>query len=108
MARGSDRRGQGSEGSHTRGSDDGQPRHGELGAPELQLISHVDAMQFIHALATVDQVVAARERLAFEELVLLQVSLLQERNRAQRSGGEGVSIVSTSMCDELRGVLDFR
>ena len=75
--------------------------------PELQLISHVDAMQFIHAPATVDQVVAARERLAFEELVLLQVSLLQERNRAQRSGGEGVSIVSTSMCDELRGVLDF-
>ena len=64
-------------------------------------------VQFIHAPETVEQVVAARERLAFEELLLLQVSLLQERNRAQRSGGEGVSIVDTSTCDELRGVLDF-
>ena len=64
-------------------------------------------LQFIHAPETVEQVVAARERLAFEELLLLQVSLLQERNRAQRSGGEGVSIVDTSTCDELRGVLDF-
>ena len=75
--------------------------------PELELMSHVDAMAHIHAPDSVESVCAARERLAFEELVLLQVSLLRERNRAQNSGGEGISVVSTALCDELRSVLDF-
>ena len=74
--------------------------------PELELMSHADAMAHIHALGLGGER-AARERLAFEELVLLQVSLLRERNRAQNSGGEGISVVSTALCDELRSVLDF-
>ena len=75
--------------------------------PELNLMSHVDAMKHIHRPDSVERVCEARERLAFEELVLLQTSLLRERERAQNSGGEGVSVVSTALCDELRSVLDF-
>jgi RecG-like helicase/DNA polymerase III epsilon subunit-like protein len=75
--------------------------------PELNLMSHVDAMKHIHRPDSVERVCDARERLAFEELVLLQTSLLRERERAQNSGGEGVSVVSTALCDELRSVLDF-
>ena len=75
--------------------------------PELDLMSHVDAMSHIHRPDSVERVCEARERLAFEELVLLQTSLLRERERAQNSGGEGVSVVSTALCDELRSVLDF-
>ena len=75
--------------------------------PELNLMSHVDAMRHIHRPASVERVCEARERLAFEELVLLQTSLLRERERAQSAGGEGVSVVSTALCDELRSVLDF-
>ena len=75
--------------------------------PELNLMSHVDAMKHIHRPDSVERVCEARERLAFEELVLLQTSLLRERERAQSAGGEGVSVVSTALCDELRSVLDF-
>jgi ATP-dependent DNA helicase RecG len=64
-------------------------------------------MSHIHRPDSVERVCEARERLAFEELVLLQTSLLRERERAQNSGGEGVSVVSTALCDELRSVLDF-
>ncbi len=74
---------------------------------ELDLMSHADAMAHIHAPDSVERVCAARERLAFEELVLLQTSLLRERERAQNGGGEGVSVVSTQLCDEFRSVLDF-
>ena len=75
--------------------------------PELKLMSHVDAMKHIHRPDSVERVCDARERLAFEELVLLQTSLLIERERAQNAGGEGVSVVSTALCDALRNVLDF-
>jgi hypothetical protein len=75
--------------------------------PELNLMSHVDAMKHIHRPDSVERVCDARERLAFEELVLLQTSLLIERERAQNSGGEGVAVVSTALCDALRNVLDF-
>jgi hypothetical protein len=75
--------------------------------PGLNLISHVDAMTHIHKPEEVYQVFEARQRLAFEELLLVQVRFLQERDRALKKSGEGVSIVSTARCDELRNVLDF-
>ena len=73
----------------------------------LSLVSHVQAMEHIHGPEGIDQVFAARERLAFEELLLVQTKFLQERMRALKKSGEGVSIVSTALCDELRSVLDF-
>jgi len=82
---------------------------------ELQLVSHAEAVASIHAPATVEQVARARERLAFEELLILQVQLMGERKRLQslaaenegESEKEGISIVSTHLCDQLRKELSF-
>jgi len=46
---------------------------------ELKLVNHVDAMTYIHRPRTVEEVGMARERLAFEELLLLQVGKLRVR-----------------------------
>ena len=75
--------------------------------PELKLVSNLEAMTHIHRGESVEMVAAARERIAFEELLELQTELLLKRVEAQKSGGEGLSIVSTRLCDELRSVLDF-
>ena len=77
---------------------------------ELQVVSHAEAITSIHAPATVEQVARARERLAFEELLILQIQLMGERKRLQSLAGEnegegekeGISIVSTHLCDQLR------
>ena len=57
--------------------------------PGLNLMSHVDAMRHIHRPASVERVCEARERLAFEELVLLQnlccASANARRARAARA-----------------------
>ena len=82
---------------------------------ELQLVSHAEAVASIHAPATVEQVARARERLAFEELLILQVQLMGERKRLQSLAAEnegegdkeGISIVSTHLCDQLRKELSF-
>jgi len=75
--------------------------------PMLNLVSHVDAMSQIHAPKALYQLFAARERLAFEELLLVQAQFLDRRYQALQDSGEGVNIVSTARCDELRSVLDF-
>ena len=61
---------------------------------ELGLLSHASAVKNIHKPVDVEAVAQARERLAFEELVLLQVALLQERSRLQalRYRGDGRSV----------------
>jgi len=82
---------------------------------ELQVVSHAEAVTSIHAPATVEQVARARERLAFEELLILQIQLMGERKRLQSLAGEnegegekeGISIVSTHLCDQLRKELSF-
>ena len=76
---------------------------------ELQLISHKDAFNAIHEPATVEDVARARERLAFEELFIRQVHLMSERKKFQTlaSNKEGISIVSTHLCDQLRKELSF-
>ena len=78
---------------------------------ELGLLSHVDAVRSIHRPQSVESVAQARERLAFEELVLLQVALLQERSRLQSlpntGSEEGICIVGTALTDELRSELPF-
>jgi len=78
---------------------------------ELGLLSHAAAVQNIHRPESVEAVAQARERLAFEELVLLQVALLQERSRLQAlpvsETTEGVCIVGTQLVDELRSELPF-
>ena len=82
---------------------------------ELQVVSHAEAITSIHAPATVEQVARARERLAFEELLILQIQLMGERKRLQSLAGEnegegekeGISIVSTHLCDQLRKELSF-
>ena len=78
---------------------------------ELGLLSHIEAVRSIHRPRSVESVAQARERLAFEELVLLQVALLQERSRLQSlpSNGseEGICIVGTALTDELRSELPF-
>ena len=56
--------------------------------PGLNLISHVDAMTHIHKPQEWYQVFQARERLAFEELLLVQTRFLQERDRALKKSGE--------------------
>ena len=78
---------------------------------ELGLLSHASAVKNIHKPVDVEAVAQARERLAFEELVLLQVALLQERSRLQAlpvsETTEGVCIVGTALTDELRSELPF-
>lgn len=78
---------------------------------ELGLLSHSEAVKNIHRPRNVEAVAQARERLAFEELVLLQVALLQERSRLQAlpvsESTEGVCIVGTALTDELRSELPF-
>ena len=78
---------------------------------ELGLLSHAEAVKNIHNPRNVEVVAQARERLAFEELLLLQVALLQERSRLQAlpvsETTEGVCIVGTALTDELRSELPF-
>ena len=78
---------------------------------ELGLLSHSEAVKNIHRPKNVEIVAQARERLAFEELLLLQVALLQERSRLQAlpvsETTEGVCIVGTALVDELRTELPF-